>query len=122
MIAYSNTPPSGKNRNEKSYKDKSKRKAMLQKKWKSKRFGKNVCRNIKGRNPIGAESASGDEGGGGMRIPNQGLEGVEGGRGVRLKAEKNIVTSPILMAEVVVDVPKGTSDGSPGVQDVFELL
>ena len=30
-------------------------------------------------------------------------------------AEKKIVTSPILMAEVVVDVPKGTSDGSPGV-------
>jgi len=32
------------------------------------------------------------------------------------------VTSPILMAEVVVDMPKGTSDGSPGVQDVLELL
>ena len=26
------------------------------------------------------------------------------------------------MAEVVIDVPKGTSDGSPGVQDVFESL
>ena len=37
-------------------------------------------------------------------------------------AERKIVTSPILMAEVVVDVPKGTSDGSPGVQDVLELL
>ena len=33
--------------------------------------------------------------GGGTRIPNQGLEGV------RPKAEKNIVTSPILMVEVV---------------------
>ena len=42
--------------------------------------------------------------------------------GVRPKAEKKIVTSPILMAEVVVDVPKRTSDGSPGVQDVFESL
>ena len=38
------------------------------------------------------------------------------------KAEKKIVTSPILMVKVVVDVPKGTSDGSPGVQDVFESL
>ena len=35
------------------------------------------------------------------------------------KAEKKKVTSPILMAEVVVDVPEGTSDG---VQDVFESL
>jgi len=35
-------------------------------------------------------------------------------------AEKKIVTSPILMAEVVVEAPKGTLDGSPGVQDVFE--
>jgi hypothetical protein len=26
------------------------------------------------------------------------------------------------VAEVVIDVPKETSDGSPGVQDVFELL
>jgi len=42
--------------------------------------------------------------------------------GVRPKAEKKIVTSPILMAEVVVDVPKGTSDGSPGVRHVFEAL
>ena len=25
------------------------------------------------------------------------------------------------MAEVVVDVPKGTSDGSHGVQDVFDV-
>ena len=57
------------------------------------------------------------QGGGGTRIPNQGLEG-----GVWPKAEKKIVTSPILMAEVVVDVPKGTLDGSPGVQGVFELL
>jgi hypothetical protein len=39
----------------------------------------------------------------------------------RPKAKKNCDLS-ILMAKVVVDVPKGTSDGSPGVQDVFELL
>ena len=58
------------------------------------------------------------QGGGGTRIPNQGL----GGGGVRPKAEKKIVTSPILMAEVVVDAPKGTLDDSPGVQDVFEAL
>ena len=58
-----------------------------------------------------------NQGGGGMRILNQGLEG-----GVQPKAEKKIVTSPILMAEVVVDVPKGTLDGSPGFQDVFEWL
>jgi len=44
------------------------------------------------------------------------------GGGVRPKAQKTIVTSPIFMAEVVVDVPKGTWDGSPGVQDVFESL
>ena len=44
--------------------------------------------------------------------------------GVRPKAEKKKVTSSILMAEVVVDVPvpKGTSDGSTGVKVVFELL
>ena len=42
--------------------------------------------------------------------------------GVQPKAEKKIVTSRILMAEVVIDVLKGTSDGSPGVQDVFESL
>ena len=48
------------------------------------------------------------QGGGRTRIPNQGLEG-----GVQPKAEKKNVTSPILMAEVVVDVPKGTLDGSP---------
>jgi hypothetical protein len=42
--------------------------------------------------------------------------------GFRPKAEKIIVTSPILIAEVVVDVPKETSDRSPGAQDVFELL
>ena len=35
---------------------------------------------------------------------------------------KKKVTAPILMAEMVIDVPKGTSDGSPGVQDVFESL
>jgi hypothetical protein len=44
-----------------------------------------------------------------------------GGR-VRPKAEKKKVTSPILMAEVVADVPEGTSDGSARVQYVFELL
>jgi hypothetical protein len=38
------------------------------------------------------------------------------------KAEKKIVTSPILMAEVVANVPEGTSDGSARVHDVFELL
>ena len=42
--------------------------------------------------------------------------------GVWPKAEKKIVTSPTLMTEVVVEVPKGTLDGSPGVQDVFESL
>ena len=42
--------------------------------------------------------------------------------GVWPKAEKKNVTSPILMAEVVIDVPKGALDGSPGVQGVFELL
>jgi hypothetical protein len=65
-----------------------------------------------------ARNASRRQGGGGTRISNQGSEGG----GVRPKAEKIIVTSPILMAEVVVDVPKGTSDGSPGVQYVFESL
>ena len=44
------------------------------------------------------------------------------GGGVWPKAEKKIVTSLILMAEVVVDMPKGTSDGSPGVQDVLKSL
>ena len=58
----------------------------------------------------------GAQGGGGTRIPHQGLE-----VGVWLKVEKKVI-SPILMAEVVVDMPNGTSDGSTGVQDVFELL
>jgi hypothetical protein len=40
------------------------------------------------------------QGGGGTRIPNQ---GSEGGGGVRPKAKKIIVTSPILIAEVVVE-------------------
>ena len=53
---------------------------------------------------------------------NEDPEPRVGGGGVQPKAEKKIVTSPILMAEVVVDVPKRTSDGSPGVQDVFESL
>ena len=48
---------------------------------------------------------------------------TKGWRGGGLaEGQKKIVTSPILMVEVVVDVPKGTSDGSPGVQDVFKLL
>ena len=55
------------------------------------------------------------QGGGRMRIPNQGGES-----GQRPKKKK--VTLPIWMVEVVIDMPKGTSDGSPGVQDVFELL
>jgi hypothetical protein len=59
----------------------------------------------------------GMQGGGGTWIPNQGLGG-----GVRPKAEKKKVTSPILMAEVVADMPEGTSDGSARVQYVFELL
>ena len=49
-----------------------------------------------------------------MRIPNQGLGGGESGQ--RLK---KIVTSPILMAEVV-RVAKGTSDDFPGVHNVFD--
>ena len=46
---------------------------------------------------------------------NEDPEPRVGGRGVRPKAEKKIVTPPVLM-------PKGTSGGSPGVQDVFEVL
>ena len=42
---------------------------------------------------------------------------VRGGEGRKKK-----VTAPILMAEVVIDMPKETSDGSPRVQDVFESL
>jgi hypothetical protein len=38
------------------------------------------------------------------------------------RPKKKIVTLPILMVEAVIDVPKGTSDGSPGVQEVFESL
>ena len=53
---------------------------------------------------------------------NEDPEPRVGGGGDRPRAEKKIVTSPILMAEVVIDVPKGTSDGSPGVQDVLESL
>ena len=47
---------------------------------------------------------------------------VGGGGGVQPKAEKKIVTSLILMVEVVADVPKGTLDGSARVQNVLELL
>ena len=48
---------------------------------------------------------------------------TKGWRGGGLaKGRKKKVTSPILMVKVVVDVPKGTSDGSPGVQDAFESL
>jgi len=32
------------------------------------------------------------------------------------------VTSQNLMEEVVTDAPEGTSDGSPGVQDVWDLV
>ena len=55
-----------------------------------------------------------------------GVKGAE--RGSRLnqrweggpaEGRKKKVTSPILMVEVVVDVPKGTF---PGVQNVFESL
>ena len=53
--------------------------------------------------PVWKNSAT-TQGSGGTRIPNQGLEGG----GVQPKAEKKKVTSPILMAEVVIDVPKGT--------------
>ena len=42
--------------------------------------------------------------------------------GVRPKAKKNIVTSLILMVEVIADVPKGTLDGSARVKNVLELL
>ena len=45
-----------------------------------------------------------------------------GGGGVQLKAKQKIVTSLILMVEVVADVPKGTLDGSARVQNVLELL
>ena len=53
---------------------------------------------------------------------NEDPEPRVGGGGGPAEGRKKIVTSPILMAEVVVDVPKRTSDGSPGVQDVFESL
>ena len=46
---------------------------------------------------------------------------VRGG-GRPAEGRKKKVTTPILMVEVVIDVPKETSDGSPGVQDVFESL
>ena len=52
-----------------------------------------------------------------MWILNQGL----GGRSSR-RLKKKIVTSLILMVEVVADVPKGTLDGSARVQNVLELL
>ena len=42
--------------------------------------------------------------------------------GVRPKTKKNIVTSLILMVEVIADVPKGTFDGSARVKNVLELL
>jgi hypothetical protein len=35
---------------------------------------------------------------------------------------QKVVTSPILMAEVVADMPKGTSDGSAKVQYIFWFL
>jgi hypothetical protein len=33
---------------------------MFNKKWESERFGKDICRNIRGRYPICAEGASGN--------------------------------------------------------------
>ena len=56
------------------------------------------------------------QGGGGTRIPHQGLEG-----GVRPKAEKKKSDLTDFDGGMVVDVPKGTSDGSTGVQVEFEL-
>ena len=48
---------------------------------------------------------------------------TKGWRGEGLaKGWKKKVTSPILMVKVAIDMPKGTLDGSPGVQDAFELL
>ena len=44
---------------------------------------------------------------------------TKGWKGVRPKAEKKKVTPPIVMVEVVIGVPKGTSEGFPEVQDVF---
>ena len=58
------------------------------------------------------------QGGGGTRIPNQGL-----GRGVSgQRPKKKKVTTPILMAEVIIRNFGFAPDGSPGVQGVFELL
>ena len=42
--------------------------------------------------------------------------------GVQPNAEKKIVTSLILMVEVVADVPKGTLDGSAIFQNVEQVL
>jgi hypothetical protein len=41
------------------------------------------------------------------------------GGGGLAEGRKKIVTSQILMEEVVTDAPEGISDGSPRVQDVF---
>ena len=43
------------------------------------------------------------------------------GGGFWPKAEKIIVTFLISMAEVVINVSKGTTDGSARVQDIFDL-
>jgi len=66
-----------------------------------------------------------------MRLACDQHEGTKGvaERGFRTKGwrgggpaegRKKKVTSPILMAKVGIDVPKGTSDGSPGVRDVIQ--
>ena len=54
--------------------------------------------------------------GGRTRILNQGSGGGPA------KGRKKKVTAPILMAEVVIRNFGFASDGSPGVQGVFELL
>ena len=48
-------------------------------------------------------------------------QGVKGGGSGR-RPKKKVVTSPIFMAEVAIEVPKGTLDGCLGIQDVFKSL
>ena len=45
-----------------------------------------------------------------------------GGEGSSQRLKKKIVTSLILMVEMIADVPKETLDGSARVQNVLELL
>ena len=56
------------------------------------------------------------QGGGGTRIPHQGLEGGGPAEGRKKKSDLTDFDGGM-----VVDVPKGTSDGSTGVQVEFEL-